>query len=382
MAARLGHVPETDGTEQGRVRLSLAAAKCRETAPPADLARSFVGSSCEGTGQALRIRLGIMTCLLAGCATQPVTPMLQPDVAAARLAAILPATCAPRIGVEFLPPENPDATAAPEIAAAPSRRPAPAPAGPVRLVDRVQVREDAHTWRLSVADLDAVDDPIAREALRFCDDLVREDARRTQREVRLPFLEWRPAELDLGARLWSEERIGETRAQWVDDHLGSLLGSPFRRMLRRLPLVSAVEVSLDDFRSSFVPATEPYLRTHDDGGLGRVSLRLRAGDPGDPVEVAYILGGARVATSRDRTKLGYAVALSERVDLELRATRDYRTNHDVMRLDLGFRYSPTTSFHMALGDDMDFLSTSSIYSLFETPMDGSPGMLVYAVHVF
>jgi len=31
-----------------------------------------------------------------------------------------------------------------------------------------------------VADLEAVDDPIAREALRFCDDLVREDRRRTQ----------------------------------------------------------------------------------------------------------------------------------------------------------------------------------------------------------
>lgn len=337
-----------------------------------------------GTGEALNLRLGIAVCLLAGCATQPPTPI--PDAIAsaeARLAAVLTAGAMPRIGVEFLPPETPADTAAPELSAAPTRRAPPPPAEPQRLVDRVRVREDVHTWRLSVADLEAVDDPIAREALRFCDDLVREDRRRTQREVRLPFLEWRPPEIDLGAKLWSDERIGEIRAQWVDDHLGSLLGSPFRHLLRRLPLVSDFEVSLDDFRSSFVPGTEPYLRTHDDGSsFGRVSLRVHAGNPSDPIEVAYLNGGARVVASRDRTKLGYEVQLGERVGLEVRATRDYRTNHDVFRIDLGFRHSPTTSFHVALGDDMDFLSTSSIYSLFETPMDGSPGMLVYAVHVF
>ena len=37
---------------------------------------------------------------------------------------------------------------------------------------------------------------------------------------------------------------------------------------------------------------------------------------------------------------------------------------------------------LAAGDDMDFLSTSSIYSLFEAPMDGAPGLLLYAVHIF
>ena len=40
------------------------------------------------------------------------------------------------------------------------------------------------------------------------------------------------------------------------------------------------------------------------------------------------------------------------------------------------------SMHLAAGDDMDFLSTSSIYSLFESPMDGRPGLVLYAVHTF
>jgi hypothetical protein len=52
------------------------------------------------------------------------------------------------------------------------------------------------------------------------------------------------------------------------------------------------------------------------------------------------------------------------------------------RVDLSYHPSLSTSLHVALGDDMDFLSTSSIYSLFESPMDGSPGIVLYAVHVF
>jgi len=53
-----------------------------------------------------------------------------------------------------------------------------------------------------------------------------------------------------------------------------------------------------------------------------------------------------------------------------------------VRLDLAWRRSASTSVHVAVGDDMDFLSTSSLYSLFESPMDGSPGLVLYAVHVF
>ncbi|MFO1077497.1 MAG: hypothetical protein U1E73_07200 [Planctomycetota bacterium] len=336
----------------------------------------------------MKLQLGTLACLLAGCATQPTARIGSSGVAADGTAAeaiasrlgAMPGAHVLRIGIEFLPPENP--AAAPELAALPTRHAPPPEPSPTRLVERVQTAATRHGWSLSIADLDAVDDPIARETLRFCDDVLREDRRRTEREVRLPFLEWQPPELDLGTRLWSETRIAEAREEWVDENMGKLLGKPFRLMLRRMPIVREFEISLDDFRSSFVPATEPYLLAHDDSDFGRVSLRVRAADIRDPVEIAYMTHGVRLVSSQERAKIGYEVPLGERISLELRASREYRTDHDTMRLDLTYRYSPTTSFHVAAGDDMDFLSTSSIYSVFENAMDGSPGLLVYAVHVF
>ena len=85
---------------------------------------------------------------------------------------------------------------------------------------------------------------------------------------------------------------------------------------------------------------------------------------------------------RIRDALSIDWDLSATLRLEVRARTDYRTNENGLRVDLSYRPNDGTSVHCAIGDDMDFLSTSSIYSLFETPMDGSAGLVLYAVHVF
>ena len=90
----------------------------------------------------------------------------------------------------------------------------------------------------------------------------------------------------------------------------------------------------------------------------------------------------RVGTSRLRAKMSLDFPLGETLHLSLRARTDYETGKSGVRTDLIYRPSPNVSVHLAAGDNMDFLSTSSLYSLFESPMDGSPGMLLYAVHTF
>ena len=113
-----------------------------------------------------------------------------------------------------------------------------------------------------------------------------------------------------------------------------------------------------------------------------MSVRLHTSDLADPVELAYIRSGIRIGTSQESGKLSIDWDLSATLRLELRARADYATHEEHLRADLAYRHSPTTSLHVSIGDDMDFLSTSSIYSLFETPMDGAPGLVLYAVHIF
>jgi hypothetical protein len=128
--------------------------------------------------------------------------------------------------------------------------------------------------------------------------------------------------------------------------------------------------------------SQPYRATHSgEDQFGRMSLRVHVDDASDPVEVAYMKSGVRIASSQEAGKLSIDWQLTERVKLELR-TRTVYDKHDYgVRADLSYWPSATTSVHLCFGDDLDFLSTSSIYSLFETQMDGT-GMLLYAVHVF
>ncbi|HEX5050261.1 MAG TPA: hypothetical protein VFZ65_00685 [Planctomycetota bacterium] len=240
-----------------------------------------------------------------------------------------------------------------------------------------------HTWSMSSTDLCNIDDPIERETLHFVQDLVAADQRRVRREVAMPLLQTRYADPDRGPLLTSEVSLVEAQDQWVDEHGQELLQSSLRHLVRRLPLAQQLQVDFEDFRSENVPLSEPYRQTHDEGRrLGRLSLRVHASDLHDPIEVAYIRSGIRIATSQETGKLSIDWALSPTLKIELRARTEYATNEQHVRADLAYRPSPTTSLHLAAGDDMDFLSTSSIYSVFESPMDGAPGLVLYAVHIF
>ncbi|MCA8975161.1 MAG: hypothetical protein KDC98_10585 [Planctomycetes bacterium] len=335
----------------------------------------------------MNLRLGIVACLLAGCASQPMTrPHDAGDARRGRQSSsafVAPPTATTTLclGIECLPPET--ALAPPEVERIASLPPEAAHRRPTTLVERSRVPEARHTWALSTEDLEAIDNPVARATLQFVDDLVREDRRQTEREVRLPFLDWRPADDDLGQPLWSEESIAEAQQEWLSENGRTLLSRPLRRMLRRLPPVTELELTVDGFRSSCVPLSEPYRKAHgSDQKLGRLSLRLHVDDLTDPAEIVYIRSGIRVGSSREVGKLSLEWPLTDNVSLTVKTRRNWQTAESRIRADLAYRLSPTSSLRLAAGDDMDFLSTSSIYSLFETPMDGSPGLVLYAVHIF
>ena len=336
-------------------------------------------------------RWGILCCLLAGCVVQPTGRDPQPQREGRALAA-LPAPTTLRIGLEFLAPEPDDTTAPVRVEPVDRRRStmmsldeaqARRAPTPVSLRDRVDALAKRHTWTLDAGDLAAMADPVARETLYFLEDLLDEDRRSAHREVRVPFFDWQHHEATDDPMLTSEFTLQNARDEWIHEHGPGLLRRPFQRMLRRIPIAREVEVAVDDWRSDNVPFSEPYLQTHrEEHNYGRLSMRLHTDDWADPVEVFYVRRGVRIGTSQNYGKVSWNLPLTDKVRLELRGRREYDGSDFGWRCNLIYQHSPRTSINLSAGDDLEFLSTSSIFSLFDSPMDGEAGVVLYAVHVF
>jgi hypothetical protein len=284
-----------------------------------------------------------------------------------------------RLGVEHLPPSTDAQGEVP-----PPRLESTAPQGPPeRLLLYAPETHSQNGVERKLLELATTDDPIADEALHFVSDMLEADRRRVRREVGLPFFDFHDDEPDRGPLLVSEEDLQHDHEQWLQDHGTMLLRHPLQQLLRRLPIAHDVEVGVDSFRSENVPLSEPYVEAHDQRSRApHVSVRVHATDLHDPVEVAWVWAGVRVGSSRTIGKLGIDLPITDDLSLELRAHTEYASGRSGFRLDCSWRASQSTSVHLAIGDDMDFLSTSSVYSLFETTMDGSPGLVLYAVQIF
>lgn len=331
-----------------------------------------------------RLLFALLGCV-AGCVVQP-----HAGTQTAKPAAPLPGfDPSPRVGVEFLAPEAAFSDAGDlgqdagrEVWVEPLRdgedRWRQPPSSPPRRNER------KHTWLMDADDLAAVEDLEVQLTLRFLDNVMGEDRRRVYRELGRPILQ--PQMVDLqssGIELPSETAQREEAEEWLAEHGSRMLNRPLRRLLRQTPLVQQFEVELDDFKSDHVPLSEAYREVHDDQRyLGRVSVRMHLSDLQDPLEVVYIRGGVRVGTSQHRLKLGYATDLAEHVRLEVHSRQDYQSHAWSVRADVVWVFDQNNSLHFVVGDDLDFLSTSAVYSMLDTPLDGSPGCMIYALHLF
>lgn len=340
----------------------------------------------------MRLGPGIRSCLLgaclmAGCVTQPTTPTSQASpslpLAAAANQHVL------RIGLEFLPPDERFANAEPLRAEPlrsetriPNNRP---PSASERAMSTVALRnEPSLSLQLNEIDFASIDDPIEREAMRFCSDLIAADRQRVKREVGIPIFGFRYDEFDFSPLLTSERRLLEEHAQWSQQRGPRLLRRPLQQLAKRLPVARDFDIIVEDFRSDHVPLSEPYRQAHGDRKkFGRLSVRLHLSDLKDPTELVYIHpSGVRVGSSQEYGKLSLDFGLTDTIRFQLRGRTNYEDGTSNIRSDLIYRPKQNMSVHLAAGDNMDFLSTSSIYSLFESPMDGSPGLVLYAVHTF
>ena len=290
-----------------------------------------------------------------------------------------------RISLEFLPPDDRfEASEALRVEPRAANRPtiaaehravhavAPPPEAPSRIPEFARI------------DLDAVDNPIEREALNFCSDLIAADRRRVRREAGIPFFELRGDDPDRGPLLTSERRLLEDQDRWSQQLGAALIKRPLRLLARRLPIARELDLAVRDFRSDFVPLSEPYRAVHGDRReLGRLSVRLGVRDLQDPVEVVYMHpSGVRLGSSQRRAKLAVSYPLSEQLRVDLRARTEFDSGDTGVRADVVYRHSESMSVYLAAGDELDIRSSASLYSLLETPSVDSPGLMLFAVHTF
>lgn len=336
----------------------------------------------------MKLQLGALACLLAGCAMQPTEPArLRAEDGADAVLARLRNGNPVCLGVEFLPPMSEDAAiAVPAPRAEVERADDPRPRlAAVRTTPPPPLRDRAsrHTWALTMDDLQAADSPGARATLQFLDDLMGEDRRRLRRELGTPALVMQSIDPESpGIDLRADEVRAEDEAMWLAENGSRLLRRPLQKLLRRTSWVSSIEVQIDELRMANAQLLEQATNADEGTDLGRVTMRIRASRPGDPIEIAYLRGGFRVGSSQEQLKVGYSLPLAEDVNLDVRARQIYDSGHWSLRADLSWEVSRCTSLHLVAGDALDFLTTSSVYSLFESPMDGSAGVLLYAVHLF
>ena len=330
----------------------------------------------------MRIQACALACLLAGCATQP-SRSSAPTPVAIQAPDVDPGAL--RISLEFLPPDDRFVTSEPLRVEALTTNKSDVSAER-RAVHAVALPDDAPTSIPEQAriDLDAVDDPIAREALHFCSDLIAADRRRVRREAGIPFFELRADDPDRGMLLTSERRLHEDQDRWSQQLGTALLKRPLRLLTRRLPIARELDLALRDFRADFVPLSEPYREVHGDRReLGRLSVRLSVRDLQDPVEVVYFHpSGVRLGSSQERAKLALSYPLTERLRLDVRARTEFDSGDTGLRADVVYRHSSSMSIYVTAGDALDIRSATSLYSLLETPSADSPGLMLYAVHTF
>lgn len=336
----------------------------------------------------VRFLLGIAVCALGGCATQPPGDALVSRAPDADTVPGVPPLLL-RVGVEHLPPEP--GTAGSEDTAQTTQVEAlrvgeePKQGPPTERGPRAAAERDRkHTWTMDAESLAQIDDVFARETLHFVHDLVGDDRRRAQREVGTPILTWQSRELaDDGLQLPLDLAQSDEQAEWFNSNGERFLRRPAKLLLRRLPVVHAFDIEVGKFKSANVPLSQPYRETHTSNRhLGRVSMRLHASDLDDPVEVVWIKSGLRLGTSQERLKFGFRADIADDLAFDLHANNRYDNGDVDVRADLVWYVSRWTNVHFVAGNNIDFLTSSELYPSFESPMDNTPGFVVYAVHVF
>lgn len=329
----------------------------------------------------------LLALLLAGCASLPRAPGPASTAKSPHEPLLPSAPTTARLGVEFLHEmvrrETPLTVTDDPVRVEPKAPPrsfAPV-AGPSE--------PEKPALDLSRAAISRVPDTAERMTLRFLHELLGEDRLRVQRDIGAPILnthlrQWN-SEMFLTAadRAESEDHYAE-----VLQYQGRMVNRPLRKVLKELPVVREVELAVDDFKASYVPLSGEYQQASGKRlGWGRVSVRMHLSDSSDPVELAYLNDGFRVASGQELLKLGYETWLDESLRFGISTDYSYGDGRWKAWGQMTYEVNRRTHIYCSIGDSMDLLTSTAMYPLITSPFelpaaDSSLGILIYVEHLF
>jgi hypothetical protein len=331
---------------------------------------------------------------MAGCASQPVSQDPTADEVQAALDAEVLALVMPpatssyiRIGVEYLPPQT--SLQAP-VAATPAHEPEgpwhpdrteqiPGDQNPPPPIDYHKGRFDESQirWRLHKNDIRAKRNPIERMTLRFLSEMIGDDRKRVQRSIGAPLL---GAELRLSTDPMSnflDERDREDQQRLLTENGTRMIRRPLRNALKELPLFNDVEHAIRNFKASNRKYTD-----RNSSGLGRVSLRIRGSKLEDPIELKWLLGGFRLASTLSYLKATFATSITEGLSFAIRSKYDYDNSHWRLSGNIECIINDFTTFNVLAGNEINILGGQFAYPGGPQSDEASKGVLLYFHHQF
>jgi hypothetical protein len=325
--------------------------------------------------------------LLVGCTSPPPASSAPDGRGTTRAPIVPPAANTARLGVEFLaaaPRHAGTLIAGPdEVRVEPRERRVREPAPPA------ERERPEPAFDLSREGIARVDDTGERMTLRFLRELLGEDRLRVQREIGAPIL-------NTHLRTYSSDMVDTAidRAEREDQYSevlryqGRLVNRPLRKTLKELGIVRQVELAVDEFKAEHVPLSGAYQEARGSGGgWGRMSVRLKLSNLDDPVELAYLNDGVRVASRLELLKLGYDSWVTDELRLGFNTNYYYADGRCNVWAQMTYRVDPRTHVYCMMGDSMDLLTSTAMYPLITSPLElpaaeSSLGILIYVEHLF
>ena len=186
-----------------------------------------------------------------------------------------------------------------------------------------------------------------------------------------------------GAAVWPDEKEREFEDRLIERWQGKLMGRPTAKALRELPVAHELEEGLEIFKSDHVPLSDQYHESHrSEPDFGRLSLRMRAGQTSDPLEVVYVWDGWRVGTSQENLKLGMTLPIAEDLALSLRGK--YRYDAATWEFDstLVWQIGRFQRANLLFSNHLDQLAEPTAFSASVTALENSNGVLFFFEYLF
>lgn len=218
--------------------------------------------------------------------------------------------------------------------------------------------------------------------LQFELEIARGERLRTEQELLPPLLV--PVSVDLQSPamlLHSEEQLALEEQERVAADGPSALGRPMQGALRNSDLGIDLEEMLTEVQRG---GTAPGTRAQAGRGLdfGTPGLRLRIDRSEDPLELTWRLGGLRAGASLETARIGFEQPLRH----DLSFVGSIRARHEEgelgWRTGVLWRLGRRTRVDALTGTGLDFLPATGMHARYESPLDGSRGVLVQFVHRF